>query len=177
LRGQTAKDNDLSIYHFRKAAELAPIPKVDIWSHLGLLYMVRKDYAEAEKAYKKALTIVTEKSGSRPRDFLSRHNELSGFYRSAGNTERRKHHLEKAIEYNRLFYKRDSVQEGGCWNQLAQIVFKEGNFEAAIKMQIKAINNYEGDLLFKKPHLSTLDRMKEQLEKWKAKQKNALDKN
>src|SRR5690606_9826530 len=110
-------------------AQLAPKDEYllsGIWDYLGRLYMERKDYDDAERAFLKALDVVESRSTSRPVDFLNCHNQLAWFYERTERPKKREDHLHQAIKYNRLVYEGDSTQEAGCWHRLAEIAYTQG---------------------------------------------------
>jgi len=155
-----------AITHVSNAVELSPSdnPILDgMWDYRGHLQVNAKIYDAAEHSFKAALTGVQSRSSSRPIDYLNAHDQLSWFYNRIEDLENEKFHLSKEIEYNRLVYEGDSIQEAGCWQRLAEIDFKSGKFREAIRILDKAITMEAG-----LEHTSewSLNYMKDQRKEW-----------
>jgi hypothetical protein len=127
LRGTSAREaHDFSnaVWHVSEAVHLSPKDNQildGMWDYLGSLYMERKDYAHAEGAFAEALAAAAAKPNSRPVDMLNAYNELARFYRTTADKQREGESLQKAIEFNRIVYGADSVQETNCWRRLAEL--------------------------------------------------------
>jgi len=122
----TREGDDLSkaIWHMSEAVRLSPKDNVildGMWDYLGRLYMEQKDYAQAGGAFAGALAAAAAKPNSRPVDLLNAYNELAWLYRSTGDKKHEEESLQKAIEFNRIVYGADSVQETNCWRRLAEL--------------------------------------------------------
>jgi tetratricopeptide (TPR) repeat protein len=127
LQGTSAREaNDLSkaIWHVSEAVRLSPKDNSildGMWDYLGRIYMEQKDYTHAGEAFARALAAAAAKPNLRPVDLLNAYNELAWFYRNTGDKQREEECLLKAIEFNRLVYGADSVQETNCQLRLAEI--------------------------------------------------------
>lgn len=174
-RGTEARNSDnldLAIEHVAQAAQLAPKDEYlldGIWDYLGRLYLERKDYDDAERAFLNALDVVASRSKSRPVDYLNCHNQLGWFYERVKKPEQEVYYLRQAIKYNRLVYDGDSIQEAGCWHRLAEIAYAQGEIGEAFDLQKKAI---EMESHVQRGSDFSLNYMKEQLERWEAEQQH-----
>ncbi|WP_170156959.1 tetratricopeptide repeat protein [Roseimicrobium gellanilyticum] len=142
-----AGDRLKGIEHVSKAIELSPSGNQSLsgmWDYLGRLHVDAENYGAAEAAFRMVLGQVETGQTSRPIDHLNAHNQLSWLYNRMEKYEGEKTHLEKAIEFNRLVYEGDSTQEAHCWARLAEIEFKRGKTEEALRLLDKAINMEEG---------------------------------
>jgi tetratricopeptide (TPR) repeat protein len=137
-----------------------------MWDYAGGIYVEQKDYKHAEAAFTNALAFVTAKPNPRPADQLNAYNELASFYRRAGGRDREKECLLKAIEFNRLVYQGDSVQEANCWQRLAEIAHDEGDSTEARVLIERAIKL---DSSLPQPDTWTLNYMKDEMKGWATK--------
>jgi tetratricopeptide (TPR) repeat protein len=163
-KAAAAGKTELAIEHFIEALQLIPkdeYSRADNWDYLGNLYMEKKDYGNAEKAFSNALEIVVERPNSRPSDFVDRYHRLAWFYKCTGNKQLEKHHLEEEIEYMSS-HKGFSVQEPECWHRLAEIAFASGDHATARELQLKAIEMDRNSPL----QLEESTRWKKQLSDW-----------
>ena len=163
-----AHDPDKAIRYVSEATRLSPPnnPILDgMWDYLGRLYMDHNDYVLAETAFTNALAAATTKPNSRPVDMLNAYNQLEWVYERAGNVQRRKECLQKAIELNRIVYKGDSTQEAGCWHNLAEIAHEAGDSAEARSLIEHAIALESG---LPNRDSWSLNYMNDQLKKWTA---------
>ena len=170
-----SQDIDLAIRHVSEAVRLAPAGMQGhyrMWDYLGRPYMEKEDFPRAEEAFLAALSAARRKPGSRPIDVLDAHNELSRFYQQAGNTDKEKEHLRKAIEYNRIMFEGDSTREASCWERLADIAFEAGDTDEAIRTLKKAVAMEEK---VSRPEDWSLGYMREKLERWSAKEQKTTE--
>ena len=102
-----------------------------VYDALGLIYLNNNQLNEAEKTFKKVLSINNK-------TYTCPYEGLGMVYYKQGNIKGAKENLEKSIEINpNIEFKK--------YNTLAKIYIDEGNYQRAQELLKKSIENYPYD--------------------------------
>lgn len=111
---------------------------------------------EAEKAYRRALSIERRVQSTEPRQLGILHGNLAGVYRSLGRYQDAAAHFDKALSYQARAFTNDHPEVGITYNNYADLDALLGRYAEAIELGRKALEIFERHLGVEHPNVAVV---------------------